>query len=302
MDERYSYIITEADQDYTIKEILKRRMKLSSRLQRKLKRQGQVLLNGKAVRQYEKGLAGDRLVVGMPAEISHFPPEKMFLDIIYEDRDILLINKPAGLVVHPTKGHQSGTLAHGLMFYMLERGESYKIRFINRLDMNTSGLVLVGKNSFCQDAFTKQAQSGQVEKIYRAIVRGILPEDRGLIDLPIGKPGEDSIKRAIMEDGYPSVTSYEVMERFEKAGTSGFTMVKIRLETGRTHQIRVHLAHIGHPVAGDSLYGEVIEGVLERQALHGEELHFIHPVNGNRLNFIAPLPEDMEAFIYWAKK
>lgn len=302
MDERYSYIVKEEDQEYTIKEILKRRMQLSTRLRRKLKNHGQIWLNGQPVRQYEKARTGDKLVVTMPEESSDFPAEEMALDIVYEDRDILLINKEPGIVVHPTKGHQSGTLANGLMAYMLEKGELYKIRLINRLDMNTSGLVLVGKNSHSQDFFTRQARNGQVKKIYRAVVKGIIAEDEGTIDLPIGKPSEDSIRRMVMEDGYPSVTHYEVMERFEKAGTEGFTMVKIYLETGRTHQIRVHFSHIGHPVAGDDLYDEVIPGLMERQALHSEELQFFHPATEKLLEIKAALPEDMEAFINWARK
>lgn len=306
MDERYNYIIQEKDREYTVKEILKRRMGLSTRLRRKLKTQGQVWLNGKPVRQYEKAKPGDKLVVTMPAEISHFTPEKMDLDIIYEDQDILLINKKPGIVVHPTKGHPFGTLANGIMDHMLRKGQSYKIRFVNRLDMNTSGLVLIGKNSHSQDAITKQADKGQVKKIYKALVKGIILQDEGTIDLPIGRPEEDNIKRTVMVDGYPSVTHYEVVERFEKTVADGtetqdFTMVKVHLETGRTHQIRVHFNHIGHPVAGDDLYDESMEGLMERQALHAEELQFSHPASGKLVNFKAPLPEDIKSFIEWAR-
>lgn len=299
MDQRYNYTVKEDDQEYTIKEILRRRMGLSSRLRRKLKHQGQISLNGQAVRQFEKAKAGDKLVVTMPEETSHFAPEQIDLDIIYEDRDILIINKQPGIVVHPTKGHPYGTLANGIMNHMLKKGESYKIRFINRLDMNTSGLVVVGKNSHSQDAFAKQADQGQVKKLYRAIVKGNLDQDQATIDLPIGRPELTDIRRAVMDEGYPSITHYQVLERFD--GDQAYTMVRIQLETGRTHQIRVHFTHIGHPIAGDDLYDLPIEGFMERQALHAEVLEFSHPATGEPLRFEAPLPADMEAFIEWAR-
>lgn len=274
MDERYQYIIKNEDTELPIKELLKRRLGFSSRLLRQLKVRGQVYLDGRPVRLYEKGKAGARITVILPEECSDFPPEDISIEVIYEDLDILAINKQPGIVVHPTKGHSCHTIANGIMKHMLEKGEGYKIRFINRLDRDTTGVLLVGKNSYCQDDFTRQASEGRVEKKYIAVVKGTVMQEEGVIDLPVGKPVEGDIKRAVMLDGYPSVTRYQVIERFDK----GYTLLRLSLETGRTHQIRVHLSHIGHPVVGDTLYGGEDGELIDRQALHAEQLIFLHPV------------------------
>lgn len=293
MDERYQYIIKDEDAELPIKELLKRRLGFSSRLLRKMKARGQVRLEGRQVRLYEKGKAGERITVVLPEESSDFPPEDIPIEVIYEDLDLLAINKQPGFVVHPTKGHPYHTIANGVMKYMLDKGENYKIRFINRLDRDTTGILLVGKNSYCQDGFTRQASKGRVEKKYIAVVKGLVMQEEGIIDLPVGKPVDDDIKRAVMSGGYPSVTRYQVIERFDK----GYTLVRLSLETGRTHQIRVHMSHIGHPVVGDMLYGEDDAELIERQALHAEQLNFLHPITGERLSLYAPLPEDMEKLL-----
>lgn len=297
MNERYQYIINNEDAELPIKELLKRRMGLSSRLLTRLKREGRVYLNGKNIKLFEKGKTGDRITVIFPEESSDFLPQPIPLNIIYEDRDLLVLNKQPGLVVHPTKGHPCDTIANGVMYYMNNKNDSYKIRFINRLDMNTSGVVLIGKNSYCQDDFTRQATEGKVEKRYVAIVKGTIPEDKGTINLPIGKPSEDTIKRTILYNGYTSVTHYEVLERFDK----GYTMISVLLETGRTHQIRVHMSHIGYPIIGDMLYGGEAPDLICRQALHAEQLSFYHPADGVRLSLKAPLPEDMVHLISYLR-
>jgi 23S rRNA pseudouridine1911/1915/1917 synthase len=297
MDGKYHYVIKSEDTELPIKELLKRRMYISSRLIRKLKAEDRVLLNGKNIRLYEKGEEGGKIVVLFPAESSDFPPEDIPIDVIYEDKDILALNKQAGIVVHPTKGHPVNTIANGLMKHMNDLKESYKIRFINRLDLDTTGVVLVGKNSFCQDDFTRQAAQGNVDKIYIAVVEGIVESDKGTIDLPIGKPKEEEIKRAIMADGLPSITHYETLMRFSK----GYSLLRLRLETGRTHQIRVHLSHIGHPVVSDSLYGRQDPDLIERQALHADELRFKHPITRVDLSIRAPMPKDIERLIEMIK-
>lgn len=293
MDERYRHIITGEDAELPIKELLKRRMNISSRLLRKLKADDLVSLNGRKIRLFEKGREGDIITLILPDETSNFIPEDIPIHVIYEDADLLVINKQAGIVVHPTKGHQSNTMANGLMKYMIDQGDDYKIRFINRLDMNTTGILLVGKNAYCQEDFARQASSGKVEKKYLAIVAGSVGEDNGTIDLPVGKPLADDIKRAVIPEGYPSVTHYEVIERFEK----GYTLLRVLLETGRTHQIRVHLSHLGYPIVGDVLYGRENPELIGRQALHAEQLGFDHPVTGERLSFLAPLPSDVEELL-----
>ncbi len=291
--EGYQYTVTENDEIITIKTVLKSRMGISTRLLRKLKDTDGVFLNGKPVKLYEKARVGDLILLSMPDENSGFEPEDIPIEVLYEDRDLLAINKQPGFVVHPTKGHVSHTMANGIMQHMLDSGETYKIRFINRLDMNTSGILLIGKKSHCQDDFARQAKEDRVIKNYIAIVHGLPEEDEAVIDLPIGQPDPEDIRRQVVEDAYPSVTRYRVLERFQ----SGYAMLSITLETGRTHQIRVHMAHIGHPVVGDSLYGEADETLIERQALHAVRLEFDHPITKERLVVEAPLPEDMKQLI-----
>lgn len=286
---KFEYIIKEEDRELQIKELLKRKFGFSSRLMTKLKVNDLVNLNDVRVKMYQKGEPGDRITVFLPKEKSEFEPENIPITVVYEDDDLLIINKQPGYVVHPTKGHPCHTMANGIMNYMLEQEKHYKIRFINRLDMDTSGLLAVAKNSHCQDDMSKQMGENRVVKKYIAVVRGTLSEEEGTIDLPIDREHEDHVKRAVLEHGYPSVTHYRVLERFEK----GFTMVELILETGRTHQIRVHLSHIGHPIVGDVLYGDASVWLIERQALHARYLAFRHPVTGDDMALEAPLPDDM---------
>jgi 23S rRNA pseudouridine1911/1915/1917 synthase len=172
---------------------------------------------------------------------------------------------------------------------MLSQQKHYKIRFVNRLDMDTSGLLAIAKNSHCQDDMSRQMSENGVTKKYVAVVKGVIAEEEGTIDLPIDREHEDHVKRAVLKDGYPSVTHYKVLERFEK----GYTLVELVLETGRTHQIRVHMSHIGHPIVGDVLYGVASVWLIERQALHARYLSFRHPLNGSLMELEAPLPDDM---------
>jgi 23S rRNA pseudouridine1911/1915/1917 synthase len=288
--EGYQYTITGKDEITAIKTVLKSKMGISTRLLRKLKDSDGVFLNGKPVKLYEKAKAGDIITLTMPDEDSGFEPEDIPIEVLYEDRDLLAVNKQPGFVVHPTKGHAAHTMANGIMKYMIDSGENYKIRFINRLDMNTSGILLIGKNSHCQDNFAKQAKAGRVIKSYIAIVHGIVEADEDVIDLPIGKPVDDEVRRQVIEGGYESVTRYRVIRRFP----SGFTMLSVILETGRTHQIRVHMEHIGHPVVGDSLYGQEDAALIGRQALHAARLEFDHPITGERLVIEAELPADIK--------
>lgn len=290
---KFEYIVKESDQELQIKELLKRNFGFSSRLLTKLKVNEGVKRNGKSVKMYEKALAGDIITVTLPKEKSEFEPENIPISVIYEDEDLLILDKQPGYVVHPTKGHPCHTIANGIMNYMIENNRFFKIRFINRLDMDTSGLLVIAKNSHCQDDFTKQMSGNAVTKKYIAIVKGIIEEDHGIIDLPIDKEQEDQVKRAVMENGYPSITHYKVLERYKK----GYTMIELLLETGRTHQIRVHMSHIGYPVVGDVLYGETAVWLIERQALHARYLSFKHPVSGVFMEVEAPLPKDMKDLI-----
>ena len=283
--------VTTEDEGLEIKDIMRNHFDFSARLRNKIKREKLVLLNDKQTAGWITPKVGDVIRITLPDEKSHFEPQAIPLYPVFEDDDILIINKQPGLIVHPTKGHPSGTVANALMHYMEQTSQSFKIRFVNRLDMDTSGLLVIAKNAYCQNDYTRQMKENLVEKRYIAIVKGIVESDNGTIDLPIGRPDPENVRRGVMEGGSPSVTHYKVCERFPK---KGYTMVELLLETGRTHQIRVHMSHIGHPVLGDWLYGGDNILLMERQALHAARLSFTHPITKEKLMLTAPLPEDMK--------
>ena len=202
----------------------------------------------------------------------------------------MFINKQPGLIVHPTKGHPFHTIANGLMKYMLNNGQKYKIRFANRIDMDTSGIVIVAKNANSQNDISLQMRENLVHKQYMAIVNGVIRDDEFTIDKPIGRPNEESIQRKVLsEGGKDAITDVKVLERFYNN-----TLVEVTLHTGRTHQIRVHLAHIGHPITGDHLYEGDAPALIDRQALHAAKMIVNHPMTGEKLEIEAPLPNDMK--------
>lgn len=290
---KLTYTITSEDHGLTVKELLWQKFDFSSRLRNRLKREKLVYLNEEQTAGWITPNPGDILEIMLPEEQSAFVPEEIPIAVLFEDENLLMVNKQPGFVVHPTKGHPNHTIANGVMKYMLDSGQSYKIRFINRLDMDTSGVLAIAKNSLSQASFMKQGQAGRVEKRYLAIVRGIIPVDSGTVNQPIGRPNSERVERAVMEHGNPSITHYTVLKRFEK----GYTLVELLLETGRTHQIRVHMSHLGYPIVGDHLYGGTNPFLIERQALHARKLAFYHPVTGQRMEFNAPLPIDMKQLI-----
>ncbi|MDR0853672.1 MAG: RluA family pseudouridine synthase [Clostridiales Family XIII bacterium] len=288
-------IIDKENDGLKIKSALRKSERVSSRLIRKvLHTSGALFLNGQEARFVDIAHVGDVIELVFPEEISDFEPQDIPLDVIFEDEDILLVNKKPDLVCHPTKGHSDMTLANGVMKHMLDGSESYKIRFINRLDMNTSGLVLIGKNAHAQTVFTAESKTGEVSKEYKALVKGRL-EGEALIDLPITLECEGAVRRCVREGGYPSQTHYKAVRTYEIDGEV-FTLLDIKLLTGRTHQIRVHLSHLGYPVLGDTLYGGE-SPLIDRQALHAFSLSFNHPKSGEPVRFWAELPKDMERLI-----
>ncbi len=287
----FQYIVTPEDrqENRTVGRLI-RRLPISSRLRTKIKKEETFFLNGKKVSHFVIPQPGDCLTVKIPEEKSHFPPQDIPIVPLYEDEDFLLIDKPAGYVVHPTKGHPDRTMANGLTFYMEKTNQFFKIRFINRLDRDTSGVLALGKHSHAQDQFIQQNQRGQVKKEYLALVHGLVEAEQGTIDLPIGLKEPGDLKRRVYPEGRPSITHYRVQERFD----SGYTLLSLTLETGRTHQIRVHLSHIGHPIVSDELYGQWSPHLIERQALHASCLTFHHPRHDTPIQVKAPLPEDMK--------
>ncbi len=298
------YVVTKEDEGRYVKEILKSRMDFSSRLLTKVKYHGEILLNGKHETVRQRVAEGDVLTAKYPEEESYFPAQDIPLDVVYEDGDLLLVNKQPGLIVHPTYNFPTGTLANAVTFHMQQRGEVYKLRFVNRLDMNTSGLVIIAKNSHAQDNISRQMQENTTVKNYIAIVHGIM-EGSGTVDEPIDRDPGHKARRHVTADGYPSVTHWEVLKTWEgkKYGDiEGFSMLKLKLDTGRTHQIRVHMSYLGHPIVGDELYGQLFgydvpPEWMKRQALHAAHLELDHPVTGKRIIADAALPEDMERCI-----
>ena len=293
--EKFKFTVTAEEAGIPVKKLIRSKFRFSSRLMTKIKRDDLITLNGNRVPGWVPADEGDEISVDLPEEKSSFPAEDIPIEAVFEDDDILVINKQPGITVHPTSGHQSHTIANGLMKYMADRGESYKIRFVNRLDMDTSGLLIVAKNSHAQNELTRQMKANLTDKRYIAIVHGIIPEDEFKIDLPIGRPADGNIRRCVMAEsdgGQASLTEVKVLRRFD----SGFTEVELHLVTGRTHQIRVHMSHRGNPLVGDWLYGGDTS-LFPRQALHAFSLSFAHPVSGAPVTCRAPLPDDMKKLI-----
>ncbi len=269
-----------------------------SYLQKLLKEQS-VLVEEKPVKSNYKVNAGDRISLTLP-EIREpeIMPEEIPLDIVYEDKDIILINKSKGMVVHPAAGHYSGTLVNGLMSHC--RGELSGINgvmrpgIVHRIDMDTTGVLIVCKNDMAHNSISEQLKEHSITRKYAAIVHGVLKADEGTINAPIGRHPIDRKKMSINEkNGREAVTHYRVLERFRQ-----FTYIECQLETGRTHQIRVHMASIGHPLLGDSVYGPAkCPFRLTGQTLHAGVLGIIHPRTGDYMEFTAPLPDYFEELL-----
>ncbi len=291
---KYEHIVTQEETGLTINQILRQNYKFSSRFRTKMKYQSLVDLNGTPAPSYLRPEAGDVIGVRLPEEKSDFTPENIPLDIIYEDDDLILINKQPGVIVHPTKGHPEHTIANAVMYYMQESGQVFKVRFANRIDMDTTGIIIVAKNANAQNDLANQMRHNSVIKRYKALVEGIIEEDHFTIDLPIGRPDQISIQRTVMEEGgKDALTEVSVLERFCSEEYGPHTLVEVVLHTGRTHQIRVHLSHIGHVIAGDELYGGRTD-LIPRQALHAFHIEFTHPATGEYMTFETDLPEDIK--------
>jgi 23S rRNA pseudouridine1911/1915/1917 synthase len=293
MDNKITFDVDAEHSNMPIRKYLKEVRGLSRRFIKSTGRSDRIKANGKVVWLNYEVKSGDRIEIFVDKEESqNIEPEKMDLAIVYEDLDIIVVNKKPGIVVHPTRRHPIGTLSNGLIYHFRENGEKCIVRLVNRLDRDTSGLIIGAKNQFAHMALSFAMQEKKIEKSYLTVVHGNLDNKKGTIDLPIGRPTEDSIKRVVMEDGARSITHYEVIESFNSGD-----LVKVNLETGRTHQIRVHLTHLGHPLYGDSLYGcEELE-YIERQALHAYALSFPHPKTGEILELKCDIPEDIKNLI-----
>ncbi|URZ06074.1 RluA family pseudouridine synthase [Clostridium felsineum] len=291
-DNKLVYFVEKERENSKIKDYLKQVHGFSTRLIRGAAFSERLFVNGKVVRLSYRVAAGDKIEIDVnKAESQNVDPEKMDLNIVYEDSDVIVLNKPANMIVHPTKNYQHGTLSNGLLYYFREKGENCIVRLVNRLDMDTSGLVLVAKNQFSHMALARDMKLDSFKKEYIAIVSGNLSDTKGTINKPIYKEETEPIRRVIDERGLESITHFEVLERYKNADK-----VKLILETGRTHQIRVHLSSIGNSIIGDSLYGEESH-LIKRQALHAFKLQFPHPRDGRIVNIEVELPEDIRELI-----
>ena len=276
----------------TINSILQNELKISSRLLYKLIKLNKIELNHKPCDTRKTGTFGDTITINFDYEEdnSNIIPTKMNLNIIFEDDWLLVVNKPAGIAIHPSVLHYSDSLCNGIKFYFDKIGLKKKIRPVNRLDLNTSGLVVFAKCEYIQECLINQMKNNQFKKEYLAICNGFFDKKSGTINLPIARKENSIIERCISENGQTAITHYEVLKEFDN-----YSLVKCSLETGRTHQIRVHMSAIGHPLLGDSLYGSISD-LINRQALHCFNLQFIHPVYNNDLNFWGDLPNDFKIF------
>ena len=254
-----------------------------------------VVIEGEWVHMNRKLAAGEVLTVNISEEDSSekIPPVKMDLDIVYEDEDIIVINKPAGLPIHPSLNHYEDSLANGLAYYFESQGKPFIFRCANRLDKNTSGLTVIAKHLVSANILSTMVKNREFHREYYAIVRGKLDEPEGTIDAPIGRVDDSIITRCVdYDNGERAVTHYKVID--EK---NGHSLISIHLETGRTHQIRVHFKYIGHPLIGDYLYNPDFEW-MDRQALHSRRIEFRHPITKQAMEFVAPLPEDMRKVVF----
>lgn len=287
----YIYIADYFYEDRKLVDYLKEKHYYSSRLITAIKKEGSVHINNIKTRFNHILKENDEIVIDFGTEKYDAECVKIDFEVIFEDDDILIINKPANLITHPTKYHQEDTLANGIYYMWRENNLICKARFVNRLDMDTSGIVVIAKNKYSHHFIQLQMQAGKIAKQYYALAEGVIKEKKHIINVPIGKIEDTSTERTVLEDGKQSITEYEVIEQFDD-----FALIKIILHTGRTHQIRVHMKYINHPLLGDSLYNKKSDRI-ERQALHAYSIGFIHPRTKQYNVYTSEMPEDMHRLL-----
>ena len=287
------YIVKE-NKYQSINQILKQEFKISARLQHKLITSKQIFLNGNQADSRITPQINDVITVNLDfnEESENIIPTQMALNIVYEDEALLILDKPAGIAVHPSILHYTDSLANGVKYYFDTIGLKRKIRPVNRLDLNTSGLIVFAKNEYVQECLIQQMQTNEFKKEYLAIVHGIFEKTQGTITLPIARKENSIIERCISENGQEAITHYEVLKT-----SNDLSLVHCILETGRTHQIRVHMSAIGHPLVGDTLYGSDFSDSIARQALHSYKISFIHPISHQIFSFTSELPDDIKSSI-----
>ncbi|NMB20668.1 MAG: RluA family pseudouridine synthase [Firmicutes bacterium] len=280
-------IVEAHEEGMMIKDIVYGRLDLSRGLLRRMKRGGGVYLNGHRDFLSRRVKAGDCIQIEFFDEKTTMEPQNIPLTIVYEDDYLLIVNKEAGMAVHPTGAYQEGTLANALAHYWREIGLDTKVRLVHRIDKDTSGLIMVAKEPYTLQRLLKQLKTRQLKREYLALVEGQLPNSQGVLSMAIGRSMDHGVKRAVTEGGKEARTVYEVLSIRPRA-----TLLRARLESGRTHQIRVHFAELGHPLLGDPLYSQAMPEIAG-QALHAWRLEFIHPRTEQRHVITVPMPDEM---------
>ena len=282
------------DLSYTnVRQVLKNEFNMSNRLITKLKQNKLIYLNDKETYLDKELFIGDvvKCIIGFNESSDNIISTKMDLKIIYEDDYLLVIDKPYNMAVHPSILHYENSLSNGVKYYFESIGLNRKIRPVNRLDRDTTGIVLFAKNEYIQECLIKQMTNKSFYKEYVAILDGILEKPKGAINAPIARKTGSIIERCIDENGVKAISHYEVID-----AKNNLSLVKFVLETGRTHQIRLHSKHIGHPIIGDTLYGSQ-STLISRQALHCHKISFMHPITKNKIELVASIPEDIKRAI-----
>ncbi|MEL7570672.1 MAG: RluA family pseudouridine synthase [Eubacteriaceae bacterium] len=283
----YIYVAGSEDEGYKLVDYLREKQIYSHRLINAIKKEGSIHINNIRTRFNHILKENDEIVIDFGIEKYDAECVKIDFEVIHEDDDVLIICKPANLITHPTKYHQSDTLANGIYYMWRENKLLCKARFVNRLDMDTSGVILIAKNKYSHHFIQKQMQEGKIAKTYFALAEGCFEGKKGIIDVPIGKIEDDSTQRTVFDEGKESITEYEVVTQYDD-----YALVKIILHTGRTHQIRVHMQYINHPLLGDILYNKKSD-LIDRQALHAFSIGFIHPRTKQYNVYTAPLADDI---------
>lgn len=290
---KLSYTIPNNEQFDNLKEVLKTKFQISDRLLTKLKSSDNIFLNGNHanIKSFVNSNDIVEICLDYDEDNSNIVPVKMDLNIIFEDESLLVINKPAGYPIHPSMLHFEDSISNGVRYYFDSINLKKKIRPVNRLDRDTSGLVIFAKNEYAQECLIRQMRSNNFVKEYIAVCEGLMQPPSGTIDEPIARKSDSIIERCVDSNGDAAVTHYTTVKSNDK-----FSVLHLILETGRTHQIRVHMAHLSHPIVGDTLYGHP-STVINRQALHSYKITFIHPITKEKVELIAPLYSDMERLI-----
>lgn len=280
------------EEGFMVGNLLRRKWGFSRGLIRKLKREGEVRVNGIPVFMRDRVCAGDVLEVDMPRDrMTDLEPDDIPLDVLYEDDHLLAVNKPAGMLVHPAGCEQRGTLANAVIYRWMVQGKTGRFRSVYRLDRDTTGIVLVAGGLYAAQQLARQIETGQMRRRYIAVAEGFPADGRGVIDLPLASHSGRRSTWTVDPEGKRAVTRYKVLRVL-----NGASVLSLELETGRTHQIRVHMSHIGHPLVGDTRYGGKGD-LLDRQALHAVAIDFLHPYTGKRVKLRSPLPPDITRLV-----